>query len=148
MIDSQKNMLDRLRVDHSAPTGALISINGEDAVFAIEDTIEAIRDKGGQDEQISAYIDGVDSKDILFGIIRAFYITVKMVSEKLSDEKGFSAQDRSEFLNTLINFTDFAQLRLVLIMMQFSDSEAAKYLNNNTEFLAVLDETRLKINAY
>lgn len=148
MVDSQKAMLDRLKIDHPMPDGSLRSIVGVDAVFVIEDAIELIRGHAGDDAQISAFIEDVDATDVLFGVIRAFYITVKMITDKLSDKNGFSADVRSEFLNTLINFTDFAQLRLVLVMMQFSDSEAAKYLNNNDEFLAVLADTRLAINSY
>jgi hypothetical protein len=84
----------------------------------------------------------------VYSVVRAFYVTVQMVSEKLADRNGFDFVDRRDRLMTLINFTDFAQLRLVLICLQFMSYPSTKYLRENIDFLAVLGELELKLDSY
>ncbi|MBR8376750.1 hypothetical protein KDW20_13285 [Burkholderia cenocepacia] len=96
-----------------------------------------------------SYFEFMDSTDKIFGIIRAFYISARMVSEKLSDKNGFSSEERKGFLNTLVNFTDFSQLRLVLMGIQFLDYyQASKYLRDDVEFQSVLKEVGLHLDPY
>ncbi|MCY1459504.1 hypothetical protein D3C76_1648140 [compost metagenome] len=73
---------------------------------------------------------------------------VKMISEKLSDSNGFSLDDRASHYLTLINFTDFALLRLVMMSAQFMQFSSTDYLKSNKEFNVVLSETGLNYNLY
>lgn len=146
MINSQKSLLDSFLVNFLVDKG-LMSPGGS-TIIRIEEEIEALRDGGGSDQNIIDYIDEIDVNDRIFAILRAFYITVKMVSEKLSDANGFSSEDRNDHLLTLINFTDFAQLRLIIMAMQFSNYPATTYLRNNPDFMALLIEVRLKLDPY
>jgi len=147
MIDSQKSLLEKFKILFFE-NGVGITRRGVDAIVKIEDEIKVLRDLGGSDERVAAYIEDVDATDQIFGILRAFYISVKMVSEKLSDSKGFSGSERIDFLNTLINFTDFSQLRLVVMGIQFIDSAAASYLKGSDEFVSVLNISGLRLNLY
>jgi uncharacterized membrane protein len=147
MIDSQKSLLDKFKIVFSE-NGVSITRRGVDAIMKIEDEIRLLRDIGGTDARIADYIREVDSADQIFGILRAFYISVKMISEKLSAVNGFSVDERVDFFNTLINFTDFSQLRLVIMGIQFIDSPAASYLKGNGEFVSVLKVSGLPLNLY
>ena len=71
-----------------------------------------------------------------------------IVSDKLSDSEGFSAKDREAHFKTLINLTDFAQLRLTLICIQFLDYQSSTYLTSHEEFKGVAKELGLEFGLY
>ena len=81
-------------------------------------------------------------------MVRSFYIAVKIVTDKLSEEQGFDSHDRLVHLQTLINFTDFSQLRLILIIIQFMNFKSVQYLKTNAEFNEVLNEVGLNYNSW
>lgn len=60
-----------------------------------------------------------------------------MISERLDNKNGFDSEIRRNLFLTLINFTEFSQLRAVMISMQFMDWESANYLKGNKEFMDV-----------
>ena len=147
MIDSQKNLFDSFKIDLTKE-GSIITKIGVDAVIEIEDEITNIRNDGGKDEDITKFLEEIDSKEKIFGLTRSFYIMVKMISDKLSNEQGFNVDDRFTHLLTLINFTDFSQLRLIMIALQFMNYHSVDYLKNNSEFNEVLEEIGLGYNLY
>lgn len=147
MIDSQKLLLEKFKIDFPVDS-VKVAKRGVDAIMKIEAEINLLRGWGGSDQSICDYIEKTDSTDQIFGIVRAFYICVKMISDKLSDTKGFSLEVREDYFNTLINFTDFAQLRLVIMGVQFMDWEAARYLRKNSEFVAVLNAAGATLDRY
>lgn len=146
MIDSQKSLLNNLKIKRSVSD--LRGGSGIDSVIFIENGIEHLRSQGADDEMIVEYISDVDIYDGVYSILRAFYISVKMISEKLCDENGFDVFDRKDYFFTLINFTDFAQLRLIIIAIQFIDCPASRYLRGNTEFIDFLSDVDLKLDLY
>lgn len=145
MISSQKSLLDAFAVN--LPAGTTMQ-PGVGTVICIEDEIERLRDYGADDMAIIDYLEKIDVHDRIFGILRAFYITVRIVSEKLSDANEFTIDDRKNHLLTLINFTDFAQLRLIIIAIQFMDYPASTYLRKNPDFTALLAEVSLQLDPY
>lgn len=147
MIASQKELFDSFKFDHEE-SGVITAKSKVGAVLAIEHEIEVRRDAGENDDEIRAYVAAIDSDDSIFGLLRAFYITVKTVFDKLNDDSGFASSDRRDQLLTLINFTDFAQLRLILIAIQFLKVYPAEYLRSNEEFAAVLADVGLKLDLY
>ncbi|WP_063901886.1 hypothetical protein [Burkholderia pseudomultivorans] len=147
MIDSQKSLLERFKIDFPID-GAKITKRGAEAIMKIEAEIGLLRDLGCSDKRITDYIEETDSTDQIFGVVRAFYICVKMISDKLADAKGFSLEVREDYFNTLINFTDFSQLRLIIMGIQFMDCEAARYLRMNSEFVAVLKAAGASLDPY
>ena len=71
-----------------------------------------------------------------------------LISEKLTESEKFSASDRKAHLKTLINFTDFAQLRLIMLTVQFMDYPSCKYLRESTEINEVIAELGLSYELY
>lgn len=118
-----------------------------EAVIAIEAEVQRLRASFG-DDVVIGYLEAVDPKDQIYGLTRIFYNMVKMISEKLSDSHGFCLEDRKSHYLTLINFTDFALLRLIMMIAQFMDYPSTEYLKNNLEFSSVLDEIGLNYSHY
>ncbi|MDG9669319.1 hypothetical protein ONV78_16385 [Hahella sp. CR1] len=147
LINSQKNLFDTFSIT-TLSGEAKTQIDGVKAVMKIEDEIEKIRENDGKDEEVKKYIEALDENDQIFGLARAFYVTVLMVSEKLSESEGFSLGDRRDHFMTLINFTDFAQLRLVMICVQFLDYESCKYIRLSSEFEKVIEDVGLSYELY
>ena len=121
---------------------------GVRTIIWIEDAIADLRENNANDDVIISFLNEIDVDDKIFGILRAFYITTKIITEKLSDANGFNLEDRKDQILTLINFTDFAQLRLTIIGAQFFDTEASRYLKANEELKLVLAEVNLDFDLY
>ena len=147
MIDSQRQAFEsfNIQIKNGKKTQKIIS---SEAVVHIEDEIERLRDEGGDNAHIKSFIESIDTSDEIYKAIRIFYIMIKMISEKLSDSEGFSRKDRTSHILTLINFTDFSLLRLILIGMQFFDLPPARYLINSNEFNETLKEVGLECGLY
>lgn len=147
MIESQRNIFQDFKIiSHDDPS--VVVITGAAAVMFIEEKIEQLRDSGAGDTEIAAFIEDLDSEDKLFGILRAFYITVKMICEKLNSDKGFESESAKEQIFTLVNFTDFSQLRLIAIGTQFLKYKSCEYLKNNDLFITALKEVNLTLDLY
>lgn len=148
MINSQKASFDSFKIEVNTNTQNTI-MYGVEAVIKIEDEIANLRKQHHQDNKpIIEFLEEVDSKDQIFGVTRVFYVIVKMITEKLSNDNGFNEEDRKSHLLTLVNFTDFSLLRLIMISMQFMSYQSTEYLRNNNDFNAALKEVGLNYNLY
>jgi len=148
MINSQKLAFDTFSIE-VVSGGKLVRLVGVEAVLHIENRIEHLRQSSpGDDQPVIKYLDGIDSADKIFGIARVFYVIVKMVDDKLSEEEGFCQKERMSHLLTLINFTDFALLRLIMISMQFLSFPSTNYLRDNADFNQVLKDVELSYDLY
>lgn len=116
------------------------TLGGVCAIRALEDRIEALRECDAQDTKIVEMLDKLDQDEHIYNTIRVFYNIVKMITERLSDANQFDETIRIDQFQTLISFTEFSQLRLVMICMQFMDYPSAYYLKSNHEFMAVLTD--------
>jgi hypothetical protein len=146
MIDSQRTALDAFKLEFEE-NGTLVKKYGAEAIIKIEDDVETLRN-GYDKSRTVEYLEDIDSTDQIFGATRVFYNMVKMISDKLCDSNGFSMDDRASHYLTLINFTDFALLRLVMMSAQFMQFPSTEYLKSNSEFNAILTETGLNYNLY
>ncbi|EGQ9291699.1 hypothetical protein F7U77_08740 [Vibrio vulnificus] len=124
------------------------ALSGVEAVRKLEEKIEELRESNASDEQIKNLILESDSEEKLYNTQRVFFIITKTIAQKLSDENGFTSVERKSQIETMINFTEFSQLRLVLISMQFLNHKSSKLLRQNSEFLSVLEELKLPIDMY
>jgi len=147
MIDSQKKLFESFKIDFD-DREASVQLANIKAVIEIEDEIGRIRDKTSDDSKVQEYLNKIDSYDQIFGLSRAFYIMVIMVHEKLSDSEGFTSKDRKSHFQTLINFTDFAQIRLIMICVQFMKYESTAYLKNSSEFKETIESLGLSYELY
>jgi hypothetical protein len=147
MIESQRVLLRELTIGFGV--GPIpVREKGAAAIIRLENEIEILQANQATKQDISEYIENLDKNDQIFGVLRAFYITVKMICEKLDDTLGFVDLERKEQTLTLINLTDFAQLRLVAIGIQFLDYPSCNYLKNNEIFITAAAESNLPLGAY
>lgn len=147
MINSQKNLFESFKIEFHTENGG-INLKSVSAVLAIEDEIEKMRENNSDDETIQKYIENIDSHDQIFGLSRTFYIMVLMITDKLSDSEGFSSEDRKTHFKTLVNFTDFAQLRLIMMIVQFMDYRSSEYIKSSIEFKETIEELGLNYTLY
>ncbi|ELB2184392.1 hypothetical protein QNS43_004005 [Vibrio parahaemolyticus] len=122
--------------------------SGVEAVRELESAIQNLRATNASDKDITEFIKDCDADEKLFNTQRTFFIVTKTINQKLSDENGFNAEERKAHIETMINFTEFSLLRVVLISMQFLSYRASRLLNENDEFVSVLKELKLPINQY
>lgn len=147
LIDSQKKLFDTFNIEFER-SGQKTVLLGAQAVIKIEEEVEIIRNNGGTDTQIQDYIEELDKNDQIFGLSRAFYILVTAVFDKLSDVNGFTEEDRRAHFRTLVNFTDFSQLRLILMTIQFMDYHSTRYIRASDEFTKVINELNSGYDLY
>jgi len=145
MINSQREMFSSFKI---STDGVEKYTYATAAVIHLEDKVEELREANEADDKVSMYLEKEDANEQIFGILRSFYITVQVICERLSDERGFDNSIRREFLRTLINFTEFAQLRLVVMAMQFTSYPASNYLRSNADFVAVMNDVGFALDPY
>ncbi|EZO04660.1 hypothetical protein FA352_23405 [Pseudomonas aeruginosa] len=147
MLDSQKTYFESFKIDVDV-SGELKRLFGGEAVIRVEDDIETIRSSDDEGVSVTKYLEEVDSADQLYSLTRVFYNLVRIVDDKLSESNGFSQEDRNSYYLTIINFTDFSLLRLIMMSAQFMDYASTSYLKSNGGFNAVLDEVGLSYSLY
>lgn len=144
MIRSQKETLDSFKLTSSA-YGRRI---GVEAFLSLEKKVEQLIGSGSSPKDIETLLEQADGADQIFALTRIFYNMVKLINEKLSDANGFTAEDRKSHYLTLINFTDFALLRLIMMSAQFLKYQSTDYLKANLEFTSVLHDVGLHYELY
>lgn len=120
----------------------------EDAVEAIEAEVFKVREAGASAADIRQLLESIDSRDQLYGATRKFYIMIKTIADCLSDDHGFNSQDRARHMVSVINFTDFALIRLLMLAIQFFDYPSCDYLKQSKEFTDVLGKLGLSVDLY
>lgn len=148
LLDAQKNLFSSFELSFQDEDRSKIQLTRARAVIALEDRIEAMRESGRDNDEIAEYLSSLDADDQIFGIVRGFYVAVSTVSDKLSDSQGFSIADREAHFRALVNFTDFSQLRLVLISVQFLDFHSTRYIRASIEFAKIVEELGLSHDQY
>lgn len=143
MLNTQKELYEssRFMIDGDC-------YSGSKAVVKIEDEIEKIQNDGGGLDDIRAFLDDLDGDDSIYNILRAFYILVKITMDQLSAENGFDIDVRRNKFETIIHFTNFPLLRLLLLSVQFLEYPSSDYLKNCDEFTGLLRELELSFNEY
>jgi hypothetical protein len=147
MLDSQKTYFDSFRVDADVH-GTVVRLSGGEAVIKIEDVVEGLRSSDPEVSSVVEYLEGIDSTDQIYSLTRIFYNMVRIVDEKLSDSNGFSEEDRKSHYLTIINFTDFSLLRLIMMSAQFMEYASTSYLKSNNGFNMILDSVGLRYDLY
>lgn len=138
LIDSQRGSFSNFKLTFPVYFGGR-KLSGVSAIQELEDLIETFRSRKWRVSYITKSINRIDNDEHIFNTIRIFFNIVKMITERLSNDNGFNTDERKTQFLTLINFTEFSQLRLVMICMQFMDWESSSYLKNNKEFMSVLE---------
>lgn len=147
MLNSQNLAFDSFKIEVKKNSG-IETKKSVEAIITIEEKIEELRRNQNSDIVIKKFLEKIDSSDQIFSATRRFYIMVQMISEKLCNMNGFSKGERRSHFLTLINFTDFSLLRLIMMSMQFLDYQSTQYLKDNHEFNSVLQELGINWNLY
>ncbi|WP_181363463.1 hypothetical protein, partial [Aeromonas sp. HMWF017] len=147
LIDVQRASFNSFKISIDY-VSSCTEFNHVDGVIHIEDYIQELRNQGAGDDVITQWLDELDRSEKIYNTIRIFCNIVKVISERLTDDNGFSLNDRRQQYHSLISLTEFSQLRMVLIGIQFLDCPQAQWLQNNQEFVTVLKETGLDIGLY
>ncbi len=144
MIDSLASSFTSFRVDVPCENSSdgYRSIYGAEAAIAVEGNVEFLLEMGASGESVSEYLWRVDERDQLFSMVRSFYVTVKFIVES-----GDSSRVPSS-LDTLISFTDFSLLRILVICSNFCDYYSANYLYNSEEFRMSLERLGFDLSSY
>jgi len=149
LIESQKDLFDSFKI--SLPKNGRKKetiFHRNKAVLEIEHAISSINKEGKGNIEISEFLEDIDKDDKIFGLLRAFYIIALIITEKLSNENGFSEKDRETHFKALINLTDFSQLRLVMMSIQFLEYESSKFLRSSHELEKVILNLGLSYKLY
>ncbi|WJN58537.1 hypothetical protein OH686_07295 [Pseudomonas sp. SO81] len=145
MLESQRAYFDSFTA-YSKSSNTRLS--GSAVVIKIEDTVEILRSSNTDPAAVTKYLEQLDSTDKIYGLTRIFCNMVRIIEEKLSNSNGFNEEDRRSHYLTLINFTDFSLLRLIMMCVQFIDNASNDYLKKNAEFNLVLEDVGLSFNLY
>ncbi|WOE42614.1 hypothetical protein [Acinetobacter chinensis] len=91
----------------------------------------------------------LNKKYNLYEVLRSFYVIVSLIDKMLSDENGFSIEDRKIYYLRLINVTTFSNLILICASVQFLKNKAiSKKLKNNNELNAVMREVKISFELF
>lgn len=146
MIDAQKTNFNSMKLKMKV-NGKTVTRQREEAVIELEEEIARMRHSDKSDHEIHEYLKKIEVNDQIYNATRIFYITIKLISEKL-ENSDFSSEDRIAYILTLINFTDFALLRLIMMSIQFMDYSIIDYLKNNDDFNLSLNRIDINYNLY
>jgi len=144
LIDAQRDTFEHFKLEFDKDE----FVTSVSAVRELEDRIGNMREHNSSDKALTEFIKRVDSHEKIYNTQRVFYVITRMISLKLSDENGFTREDRMVQLTTLVNFTELSVLRIVLISMQFLSYKSSKLLRDNDEMLDVLKELKLPLDQY
>ena len=147
LIEAQKSSFSNFSLDFPPNLGGC-SLSGIYAVNQLESLIIHTLDNKGTFSDIKELLEHIDQEECVYNAVRIFYNTVKMITERLSDENGFNIDIRKNQFQTLVSFTEFYQLHLLIISMQFMDCHQTNYLKSNEEFMDVLEDLGLKVDPY
>jgi len=147
LINAQKNLFESFSLDFSEG-GELIRLSGAEAVMKVEADVEEARKSGVDNEKIREYLDDIDKNDQMFGLFRSFYVIVKIIYERLSESEGFSSLERKVHFLSLVNLTEFSQLRMYMMYIQFMDYDSCEYMRTSLEFRNTVEEVGLGYELY
>lgn len=146
LINTQTKLFDNFEIDFSSKK--FEKKEGINAFTYIEDRVLFLREVYTGSEEVEHFLTAIDSRDHIYNMLRAFYITVKLITENLSDKEGFSVRDRKDHMTALINFMSLSQIKLIIMAIQFMDYYGSEYLKSNQDFKLVLDEMDIDMDLY
>lgn len=148
MLNNQKKAFELFSITDETTNSHPVKLTGAEAVSYIEVQIEILRAAKVPEQVVFLYVENQESGEMFFNAVRMFYVIVKNIDEQISDKYDFTDADREEQYQTLINFTDFSNLRLIILCMQFFDYPAVLYLKGHVGLNKVFDKLGVKRSPY
>lgn len=137
LIDAQNQQLKELKLTFVSGNETIVQLSGVPALLELEETLLDIMNRGIT-PNYGLLISHFDQNDAIASSIRRFYIPLRMIINELSDERGFSIEVRQEYIRTLVEFTDFALLRMIMLSARHLESAPALYVRNSSELASTL----------
>ena len=147
LINSQHKIFERVSIHFPSSTGYKKLIS-DSAVFKLENELDLLNSNLASRAEIVDFIEDIDQSDKIYGVVRAFYITTKLIFDRISDSNGFSREHRKEQIIMLINFLEFSHVRLILIGIQFIDGYHSTFLKENSELSSAMNELGLNMEMF
>jgi hypothetical protein len=113
------------------------------AIIELEDIVDEYNDAGASPDSKKELLKSLDSGDDIFSLVRVFYVIVKIICETFKGDDEENKSLRKEYILTLVNFTDYSALKLIIISMKYSEYFSTKYLQDCDDFMDVLKDTGL-----
>lgn len=85
-----------------------------------------------------------NSDDKMFSFARRFYLAVKLIDKEITVQNGFTEQDKVMYVETLINLSDFAMVRLICIIITYLSWPNVEYLKKSKEINLIIKSTGLE----
>lgn len=123
---------------------------GPEAVIKMEEMVEKMIHDDMNFDSIGEAIDNLDSTDSVYSQFRCFYLAVSFIQEYLSEINGFDKSERYKYYKALINFTEYSQIRVMAMYLQFmfNKYENVNMIRNNKEFEIVFVDCGLGFDVY
>lgn len=149
MLDRQHNSFGNMGVT-LFENGGEVKYLGSAAVYKIEEIVEYLVEMDKGDGAISDEIERIDFFDGFYSQFRCFYLAVSFIEEHLSESNGFNEVERYKYYKALINFTEYSQIRLMAMYLQFmfDKYDNVKMIRNNKEFEKVFVDCGLGFDVY
>ncbi|MDX7824113.1 hypothetical protein SJT38_13495 [Aeromonas caviae] len=143
LIEAQKSGFDDFSLKFPSPSG-FVTKNKVEAVNELESLIK--KGRGGS-INLPEVLEALDnsSDDKIFSCARRLYLIVKLINDKVTVENGFDDKDKLMYVETLVNLSDFATIRLICIIITYLSWPNIMYVKNTTEINSVIDSTGLNI---
>ncbi|MFC5706669.1 hypothetical protein [Aeromonas eucrenophila] len=141
LMEAQKSGFDDFSLKFPSPSG-LVKKDKVDAVNELENLIKKGR---GVTIDLSQVLEALDnnSDDKIFSCARRFYLIVKLINDKITVENGFDEKDKLMYVETLVNLSDFAMIRLTCIIITYLSWPNVMYVKNTAEINSVINSTGL-----
>lgn len=147
LVDCQTDLFQNFKVE-ILENNIKKSIYKDEAVKKIEQITATYLSDNKTLEEVKILYNELNKQYNLYEILRSFHVIVSLIDSVLSDEKGFSLEDRKTYYLRLINITRFSNLILVCITVQFLDKRISENLKNHSDLKNVMQTVGLKFDLY
>lgn len=146
LIEAQKSGFDDFSLIFPSPNGC-VEVKKVDAVNKLEQFIKASINSGTTRTTLVNMIESLDNKsdDKMFSVARRFYLVVKLIDNEILSKNGFDEQDKVMYIETLINLSDFAMIRLICIIIAYLSWTNVVYLQKSKEMEKIINSMGLSI---
>ena len=146
LIDALRSQYEELEIEFHNEDKTTTTLRATKAVKRIEDSIAKFVESGANNS-ITMFIKQCDEDDHIYSCLRRFSVVIRLVSNDLSASRGYTDQERRRYFESLVNFSDFGLIRLVVATCSYNESEAAREIRENVEFSDVCKSLGLTISA-
>jgi hypothetical protein len=138
LIETQKSLFNNLKINFNNDSSDGIKTAGA-AALKVEDIIIRLKDTGQSPTMIRSALETIDSENAIYNAIRTFAVIVNLIEKKLTDEEDFTEQERLEYYEILINYTDFSLFKLILISVKYLNNAQTERMESNYEFVRTIE---------